>query len=171
MIQLTQGNSVRNNHISEPQRVLNTSVVSFEHKFLHCSQTIDFFTSYRKEEIWICCSQLYLISYLWDHLFKKLHCLEQVWSNRFQLFHQNFQVIKILWHCSEKNETECSLYQNRKRKKQKKQIYLGRKHQCSSGLRKPQLKNYTGCTKQTSVSCIWYYKLCPFCLTHLYSPF
>lgn len=36
------------------------------------------------------------------HFLKELHCLEQVWSDRFQVFHQNFQAIKILCHCSEK---------------------------------------------------------------------
>lgn len=36
------------------------------------------------------------------HFLKKLYCLEQVWSNRFQVFHQNFQAIKILCHNSEK---------------------------------------------------------------------
>lgn len=40
------------------------------------------------------------------HFLKKLHLLEKVWSdfNRFQVFHQNFQAIRILCHCSEKTK-------------------------------------------------------------------
>lgn len=36
------------------------------------------------------------------HFLEKFYCLQQVWSDRFQVFHLNFQAIKILCHSSEK---------------------------------------------------------------------
>lgn len=38
------------------------------------------------------------------HFLKKLHCLEQVRSDRFQGFYQYFQAIEIFCHCSEKKK-------------------------------------------------------------------
>lgn len=36
------------------------------------------------------------------HFLRKLHCLEKVWLDRFEMFHQNFQAIKILCPCTKK---------------------------------------------------------------------